>query len=182
MEKYHIELTENEKPILAKIDLKLGDWRESHDDGHRRYLSNKEPILSLLESLAGRQAIPSQRVAYWNDPAYRSGRIKASRMGLFERNNCRGDDIYTHPHFIPHLRYFLFGTDLPDAVVLAFEEKVGKPEWITSSDIVPLGKFARELARNYNLDRTAAVDEFFKLCLDMGLGLNRSSQISRALK
>lgn len=58
-----------------------------------------------------------------NDPRYHLGRIKASHKGLFERNGCQGSDIYTL--LLPQLRYFLFGAELPDAVITAFEEKGG---------------------------------------------------------
>jgi hypothetical protein len=119
---------------------------------------------------------------YWDDPRYRQGRIKASHKGVFERNGCTGADIYTHPHFIPFLRYFLFGADLPEAVISAFEETVGNPQWVTSSDIVPIGKSARDLARRRHLDKTDASAEFFKLCLDMGLGSSTAESIMRSVK
>ena len=92
---------------------------------------------------------------------------------MFERNGCTGQEIYTHPHFIPYLRYFLFGADLPDAVIAKFEEKVGNPDWVTSGDIVPIGKCARDLARQYRLDQADTPEEFFRLCLDMGLRSNQ---------
>lgn len=122
------------------------------------------------------------RLSYWNDANYRSGRIKGSRKGLFERNGCTGADIYTHPHFLEHLRYFLFGTELPDAVVAEFEKKVGNPEWVSSSDIIPIGKAARDLTRRYRLDIAEAPEEFFKLCLDMGLGLSMAEAVMRSVK
>jgi len=127
-------------------------------------------------------AVPEVRLSYWNDPNYRTGRVKGSRKGLFERNGCTGSDIYTHPHFLEHLRYFLFGTELPDPVVKEFEEKVGNPEWVSSSDIVPIGKAARELTRRYRLDIANAPEEFFKLCLDMGLGLSTAESVMRSVK
>ncbi|MGI8398297.1 hypothetical protein ACRYWZ_18165 (plasmid) [Agrobacterium deltaense] len=58
------------------------------------------------------------------------------------------------------------------ALLEEFEKKVGNPEWVSSSDIVPIGKAARDLSRRYLLDIAAAPEEFFKLCLDMGLGLS----------
>jgi hypothetical protein len=180
MEKYHIKLTEEEAGLLSKIDLR-SDHR-NHDEGHAANLSNKEPILALLKSLSARRALPEVRLSYWNDPNYRSGRIKGSRKGLFERNGCTGADIYTHPHFLAHLRYFLFGSELPDDVIAAFEAKVGNPEWVSSSDIVPIGKAARDLTRRYSLDIADAPEEFFKLCLDMGLGLSTAESVMRSVK
>lgn len=138
MEKYHIGLTSAEQAILATIDLRAS--HQNHDEGHASFKANKEPILALLKSLSDRSAIPQERLNYWNDPEYKQGRMKASRKEVFERNGCHGADIYMHPHFIPYLRYFLFGAELPDAVITAFEEKVGNPQWVTSGDIVPIGR------------------------------------------
>lgn len=180
MEKYHIKLTSSEEEILENIDLR--DSHANHDEGHSAYKSNAQPVLSLLQSLHERSAIPHERLSYWNDPSYNQGRIKASRKGFFERNGCKGADIYTHPHFIRFLRYFLFGAELPDDVISAFEDKVDNPEWVTSSDVLPIGKFARDLVRQHNLDKTDAPEEFFKLCLDMGLGLTTAESIMRSVK
>jgi hypothetical protein len=179
MNKHHIELTDDEKQLLAKIDLRV---HQNHDDAHAAYKTNREPILALLKSLRDRNIIPRERLSYWSDPAYNSGRVKASRKGLFERNGCEGADIYTHPNFLQFLRYFLFGATLPDPVIAAFEEKVGNPEWVTSGDIIPMGKFARELTRRHGLQPAQASEEFFKLCLDMGLGLSTAQSVMRAVK
>lgn len=180
MEKYHIKLTKEEAELLSKIDLR--SHHSNHDDGRAAYLNNQEPILALLKLLSARKAIPDVRLSYWNDPNYRTGRVKGSRKSLFERNGCTGSDIYTHPHFLEHLRYFLFGTELPDPVVKEFEAKVGNPEWVSSSDIVPIGKAARELTRRYRLEIADAPEEFFKLCLDMGLGLSAAESVMRSVK
>lgn len=180
MKKYHIELTEEEAGLLSKIDLR--SHHQNHDEGHAAYLNNKEPILALLKSFSARRAVPEVRLSYWNDPNYRSGRIKSSRKGLFERNGRTGADVYTHPHFLEHLRYFLFGSELPDAVIEEFEAKVGNPEWVSSSDIVPIGKAARDLTRRYSLDIAGAPEEFFKLCLDMGLSLSTAESVMRSVK
>ena len=180
MEKYHVVLREDEKQTLAKIDL--NDSHTNHTEGRAAYLANMQPIMSLLKSLDDRSAIPPQRLKYWNDPNYHKGRIKASRKGIFERNGCTGEDIYTHPHFLKYFRYFLFGTELPANVIVAFEEKMGDPRWVSSSDIVPIGKFARDLTRRYALDKSDAPEEFFKLCLDLGLSLSTAESVMRAVK
>ena len=98
MEKYHIELTDKESILVDEIDF------ESYT--HESYLANKQPILALLESLTGRDAIPEQRLKYWNDPDYCTTPGKASHKGVFEGNGCTGDDIYTHPHFPQVSRLF----------------------------------------------------------------------------
>ena len=180
MDKYHIELTPEEASLLSQIDLRVK--HRSHEEGHAAYNANRAPILALVRSLSERRAAPAERLNYWNDPNYNPGRIKASRMGVFERSGCRGEDVYTHPHFVPHLRYFLFGADLPDGLIVAFEEGVGVPAWVTSSDIASIGKLARNLTRQHRLDKSDALDEFFKLCLDMGLGLGTACSVVNAVR
>jgi len=180
MEKYHIALTDAEAALLAAIDLRR--FHDDYDEGRAAFLNNQEPILSILQSLSERDGIPEVRLRYWNDPDYYKGRLKTSHRGVFERNGTRGSEIYIHPHFIPFLRYFLFGADLPDAVITAFEEKVGNPQWVSSSDIVPIGKCARDLTRQYLLPVSDTPEEFFKLCLDMGLSLMIAESVMRAVK
>ena len=179
LKKYHIELTDQEKALVETIDLRTS--HRHHSEGHAAYEANKQPILALLKSLSERHAIPEERLNYWRDPAYNTGRLKASHKGVFKRNGCTGQEIYTHPHFIPYLRYFLFGADLPDGVIGKFEEEVGNPCWVTSSDIVPIGKFARALVREHRLNRAHAPEEFFKLCLDIGLGLDTARSVRRSV-
>lgn len=180
MEKYHIKLTEDEAALLQRIDLR--DNHRDHNEGRAAYLNNQEPILALLQSLSARKAIPESRLSWWGDPRFNQGRLKGSRKQIFERNGAAARDIYTSPHFVSHLRYFLFGADLPDQVIAAFEESVGDPQWVTSSDIVPLGKAARDLTRRFHLDRGAAPGEFFKLCIDMGLSLMAAESITASVK
>ena len=181
MEKYRIELTDEEEALVDAVDLRVS--HPDHDEAHAAYEANKQPILALLESLSERGAIPEERLNYWNRPDYNTDRrLKVSNKGMFERNGCTGQEIYTHPHFIPYLRYFLCGVDLPDAVIAEFEEKVGNPRCATSSDIVPLGKSARDLARQHHLNRAHASEEFFKLCLDMGLGLSTAASVMSSVK
>lgn len=179
-DKYRLSFTDEEETLVAKIDLR--ERHRSHDEGRKAYLDNQKPILELLASLDARGGVPEHRLRYWNNPEYNCGRVKGSRKSLFERNNCFGEEIYTHPHFIKHLRYILLGADLPDAVVAAFEREAGNPQWVSLSDAIPLGKFARKLVRQHGLDTADAPEEFFKLCLDMGLSLNVALSIMRSVK
>ena len=180
MKKYHIKVTDEEKVLVEAIDLRLS--HRNHLERHAAHEANKRPILALLKSLFEREAIPEERLRYWKDPAYNTGSRKASHRDVFERNGCTGWEIFAHPHFLPYLRFFLFGADLPDAVIAKFAEKVGNPQGVTSSDIVPIIKFARALAREYRLDQVRASEEFFKLCLDMGLDRSTAISVMRSVK
>lgn len=180
MQKFRIPLTPTEEQLASNIDLRLS--HRSHDEAHAAYNANSGPILALLASLAERNGVPEHRLRYWNDVDYNPGRVKASRKGMFERNGCRNEDIYTHPHFIKHLRYILLGADLADPVIADFEEQVGNPEWVSLSDAIPLGKHARALIRQYGLEPQQASEEFFKLCLDLGLSLPVALSVMRSAK
>jgi hypothetical protein len=174
MEKYHIALTAEEQATLAQIEL--------HKMDHAIYLANKKPILALVASLRKREAVPAHRLRYWVDPDYRSGRLKTSHRGLFERHGRQGDEIYTNPSFIPYLRYFLFGPDLPDTVIEGFIDQVGEPDWVSSGDIAPMRKCARKLVREHGIEKHRASDEFFKLCLEMGLDLSYAEAVRDDVK
>src|SRR4051794_30264410 len=123
--KHSIKLMPQEQALLDSIEL--NEERVEYETVQK----NGPAILALLRSLGERNAIPKQRLKYWSDPTYHIGRIKSSHKGLFERNNCTGEDIYTHPHFLKYLRYFLFGADLPPSVIEQFEEKIGNPQWFS---------------------------------------------------
>jgi hypothetical protein len=73
----------------------------------------------------------------------------------------------------------LFGADLPDGVIVAFERQVGDPAWAYSSDAIELGKSAKALVRAFGLDRVTAPDEFLKLALDLGVGTSKAVRVSR---
>lgn len=173
MEKFHIALTENEKALVGNIDFE-SYTRES-------YIANQESILSLLRSLSDRNAIPEQRLKYWNDPEYNIGGYKnTSKKETFERNGRKGSEIYTHPHFLKYLRYFLYGADLPDQLIKQFyigcNEGHVNFDYVTSGDITPICKSARKIARiairDYNLEKRHVTEELYKLCLDIELDVS----------
>jgi hypothetical protein len=171
---FAIALEPAELAALAKIEMDMGKLR------HESAQTNAPAVVELMQMLIKRRAIPEVRVRYWQDPEYHNGRVKSSHKGLFERNGNKGNEIYEHPHFLPYLNYFLYGANLPATVKAALKAKVGNPEWLSSSDIVPLAKFARTLARQNGLDRTAD-EEFFKLALDIGLPLYTAGAIRKAV-
>jgi hypothetical protein len=181
MEKYHIALTAAEASLLAGIDLR--DDFPPGVDGHEVYQSNRKPIVALLQSLRERGAIPTHRIEYFTNPEYkRGGRTKGSWQDLFERHN-EGVEVFEHPHFKQHLRYFLFGPDLPDEAILEFEREIpSNPEWISGSDGIDLGKKAIKIARAHNIQKHKAADNFFKLCLDIGISFSQADMIQGIIR
>ncbi len=179
MSKYELASTDAERTLIERIEF--GDDDSRHHDRHEAFQANREPILELLRSLTDRAAIPVHRARYWDDPAYHPGRRKESRQQMFERNGNVGDEVYTHPSFLKHLRYILFGASLPEAVITAFEKEVGNPEWVSYGDALELGKFARSLARRFGLASHEASEEFFKLSLDIGLSVDEALRIRESV-
>ena len=175
MSKHHIELTADEARDTGMITFNVK--KLNHAELRRAVVANEEPIARLMQSLHQRNAIPEPRRRYWEDPECNIGGNGKSRRSVFERNGRRGNDIYTHPHFLPHLRYFLFGAELDEAVMREFEDQVEGLEPITSGDLEPIRACVRRLTRQHQLDRKPAAEEFFKLCLDMELGVIRAAAV-----
>ena len=167
MNRHHIELTAEEEALAKQIDFR--ETLPRHEDGRAVYLANRAPIMALIKLLVARQAIPERRLALWTDPELKPGRTKGSYSQMFARNGSEGEEAYTHPHFIPFLRYFLYGADMPEAAMAEFEDQVGNPECFSGSDIIGLTKKTRELVRKYNLRDHRYPGEFQKLALDNGL-------------
>jgi len=145
---------------------------------------NGELALSLMTSLLQRKAIPEIRIKYLEDPVFRTGRIKGSHRTLFERNKTTGDDIYRHPNFLKHLRYFLSGADLPSHVIATFSLKAQSYGHVGPSDALELGSLARDLSRKFGLlaDTEATAEEFYKLALDCGVYQGHAAVIRDRVK
>jgi hypothetical protein len=135
-----------------------------------------------MKSLIGRKAIPDVRSKYFTDPAFNVGGRGRSHAGVFEKNGTSGEAIFRHPHFLTYLHYFLYRPDLPPPVIEAFRKKIADMGLITSSDIVPLGAFARQLARAHSLGGGDPAEEFYKLALDCGLELYEAQSIRQSVK
>jgi hypothetical protein len=159
-----IELTPAETVLVSQIDFSVSSSQDA---------SSWAPIaaasLALMDSLVARKGIPARRLRLFTDAACYVGGHGRSHLETFEKNGTRGDDVFRHPHFVlKYLRFFVFGPDLPEALVAAFADAVRSCGSITSGDIPILCNAAKRLARRHGLDRTSA-DEFFRLALDYGL-------------
>lgn len=161
-----ITLTPDEGAILSAMKLRQEQLFHESDAAQR----NGELAFALMKSLLVRDAIPEVRLKYFEEPTYRTGRVKGLHRNLFERNKTVGDDIFRHPNFLRHFRYFLFGAELPDDVIKAFSVKAFAYGNVGPSDALALGTLGRDLTRKYHLavrmDADAVADEFYKLALD----------------
>lgn len=162
---YTVELTPEETVLADAIEydphMSLGDTQKFHANG--------DLVVQLMDRLLKRQAIPDQRLSYFSDPEFNVGGRGSSRRDSFIKHGHDDDSALRHAHFLKFLRYFIYGADLPEPVLQAFVEAVEDCGLITSGDIAPLSSTARQLARAHRLVPKVAADEFFKLCLDLGL-------------
>ena len=172
MEKYHVALTEEERALVESMALDVPAFA----DVREAYVNNQDKVVALMSSLFGREAIPDVRVRYWTDPAYCTAPGRSSRAEIFAGNGRTDAEVYRDLRFLPYLRYFLFGSALPDAAIEEFESELAgegiTPEWFTSGDHDPMWKMARRLTRGYGLEKRRAAEEFLKLCLDMGFDID----------
>ncbi|NJS13619.1 MAG: hypothetical protein HC788_02145 [Sphingopyxis sp.] len=171
--RFTIELTDEESAIASALNFNQVAFASNYDG----YLINADLAHRLTTSLLNRGAIPQHRARYFADPELYPGGRGASRQDNFVRHGNSHDEILRHPNFLKYLRYFVYGAELPAAVIAAFADAVEDCGMVTSGDIVPLGQKARQLARSHSLERTAAAEEFYKLCLDLGLSPNQSASI-----
>jgi hypothetical protein len=159
-----IPLTEAEKALLERVEFDALQIRGGPEQVKAVCSAARELTLSLLN----RKAIPEHRVLWFTDPEHNIGGHKSSRKENFEQN-ANGADILAYVHFLPYLRYFIFGPQLPDAVVDRFGEVVKECGMVTSGDIIPLGDTAKRMTRDYCLNKHGAAEEFYKLALEHGM-------------
>lgn len=169
---FTIDLNAAEQDLLREIELDALALQ-----GHEAVRRNCDLAAQLMELLIARNAIPSHRVSYFTDPDYYVGGRGSSRQQIFERNGTSGRDIFRHPHFLAHLRYFLHGPDLPAPVIAAFADRIEDCGPVTSGDIQPLSQLARELTRRHRLEPRKAAEEFFRLALEHGLSPGQARPI-----
>lgn len=173
-----IDLNEIEMALLEEVQpLFAGELLNlDYDDCQRRLDAMGELTSSLLE----RHAIGKARLRYLDDPeTYIGGHGKSRRQEL-ELNGTFGQSIYYHPHFIPHLEYFLIGPKLPTAVIVEFQKLV-TPNF-TSGDLKPLTTWCRTKARSIGGQASTLAEEFLKLAIESGLGIHYAVMVRDAVK
>lgn len=173
-----IELTPEERAIRKKLILRQEELAGRFEVAQE----NGELARQLMHMLLARNAIPESRLRYFDDPEYKPRRPKGSRRNMFERNGTTGDDIYRHPNFLAHLRYFLFGAELPAAVADEFTAKVLACGNVSPSESLELGKLARALTRMHRLAPHDVAVEFFRLSLDCGMYYGHALRIQNTVE
>lgn len=167
-----IELTPTETQLAA--ELKLNSQRPGHDHGFK---IAGTVSLKLMESLLARQAIPEIRLRYFTEPEFNIGGRGRSRKQVFEDNGTRGTQIFQDANFLKHLRYFVYGPELPAVAIARFREQLDGCQPVTSGDIIPMAALALQLSRQIKPKLLDVAENFFKLALECGLTLSQSRLI-----
>jgi len=151
---------------LTNYESNLNKQIPEFPDHRNEWTPIADAMESLFKSLIERNAIPQIRLRIFADPKYAEIRNKSPKE-IFESNGTKGDEIYRHPHFIKHLRYFINGPDLPDAAINGFC-KILNDDAGTSAEIQDqLHRFVRLCVREYDLDRHSAASSFYKLAVEL---------------
>jgi hypothetical protein len=148
-----------EESRLASIGLKIPSEHNPEAEERRG-----EAACQLTKLLLARQAIPSSRLRYFCDPECNIG--SGSRLGNFV---CSGDAVLKHRHYLPFLRYFLHGPNLPGDVIEQFKQTLADCGQVTSGDIAILANCAKHLVHRYYLKPRESAEEFHKLALECEL-------------
>jgi hypothetical protein len=167
-----ISLTTEEEALVKEIVFDLNTLSPGfHEQLQRSCTAGGK----LARSLLMRRAIPEIRYRYFTDPELNTGRRLGSRKNNFERNGTKGDAILEHGHFLPYLRYFIFGPNLPQEVMTRFAELV---EDDAGAEVFAFVRSAvRQLPRERRLD---APEEFFKLAIELGMEPYRARSVRDA--
>jgi hypothetical protein len=70
---------------------------------------------------------------------------------------------------LPYFRYFIFGPDLPSAVIDEFSARVDSLPLVSGSSFDELLVMAKAAIRRYGLGRHKAAEEFWKLAPKCGV-------------
>ncbi len=160
-----IGLTPEEQELVRRIDFTPNTLSA---DFHRVLEESCAAAAPLTKSLLKRQAIPPVRLEYFTDPDRNVG-SKRSHREIFEANGTRGDQIFEHGHFLPYLKYFIFGPDLPQATIAGFCAIANDGLLTTSMQLDQLRAYVRREVRERGLDRRHAAEEFYKLACECDL-------------
>jgi hypothetical protein len=173
-----IDLTDAERALFEQI---LFDWSGASNP-YDVTTRNGERVTALMASLVPRGGIPSQRMSYFNDPDYRTGRLKGSRADLFLRNCKTVEEMVRHSGFLQHLRYFVCGPDLPASALKEFKDAVKSCGQVSGSDALELGELARKQVRTYGLSSYDVAVEYFRAAIDGGVWVTRALTIEKRVE
>src|ERR1039458_8464692 len=111
-----ITLTPQEQALLQKINFGFANPGQPDTD------PKGDAALELTRLLCARGAIPDIRRRYLTDPKLNIGGRGKSRVQVF--GSTRGEVIFRDGNFLPYLKYFIFGPDLPSETIARLRQVV----------------------------------------------------------
>jgi hypothetical protein len=167
-----IKLTDEESELYSRIPDS-----PTHDGWHEV----ADAMESLVESLLKRNAVPEVRLRLFADPDYAETGMK-SRQQVFQSNGTTGNEIFRHPHFIPYLRHFVYGPDLPKPAIDGLCQILKDDRGTSGMVMDQYRKFARDSIRKYGLNPSDAATEFFRLGVEIGMEIQAARTLRDAAK
>lgn len=125
-------------------------------------------LKNLTQILLERNAIPEDRIKYFTDENYQTGRTTKSRFEVFRSKRQSDDEILRDPNFIKYLRFFINGADISEVIekeaIRIFENPIYHDDaiqelfiFIKSRKYIPVD----------NSERKRFAEELFKLVVDL---------------
>ena len=127
-----------------------------------------DAMQALMESLLERDAIPDIRTRLFTDSDL-AEKGSRSRLEVFEGNRTKGRDIFRHPHFLPYLRHFIQGPDLPRHAINGLCRILNEDAGTSGMLMKQYKAHARDCVRRLGLERRHAAREFFRLGIEIGM-------------
>jgi hypothetical protein len=154
-----VKLNKKEQKLFAEIEWDIE--ATIRGDGSPR--ANLDKIGRLAESLLKRKAIPRIRVDMLVKPELNPGGRGKSVKDIFARNGNSAREMFRHGHFVPWLRYFIYGPDLPKTSIEGFRKVIDDDSGLTIHFMERLQKYVRNEIRQRRLDRRDAAEQFYRL-------------------
>jgi hypothetical protein len=158
-----IKLNKKEQKLFDEIQwefpdtIRGGEWPKD----------NSEKIGQLAESLFQRNAVPELRRRMFDDPDLNPGGYGKSRLQVFRNNGNSNSEILRLAGFMPWLRYFISGPDLPEPTIQGFLKIVEDDDGLEINVVEQLKNYVRKETRAMGRDHHAD-QEFFRLCHEAG--------------
>jgi hypothetical protein len=99
---------------------------------------------------------------------------------VFEANGVSGVEIFRHVHFIPYLRHFIDGPNLPNDVIAGLLRILNEDSGTSGMVMDQYRRFARSSIRTRRLNRTEAATEFFRLGVEIGMSVSAARTLRDA--
>ena len=120
----------------------------------------------LFASLMDKKLIPQRRLRYLTQKELQTGYKKKSRLEIFEDNGTKGEEIFSHPHFLKYLRFFVEGPQV-DEHILELIKGVISENFDEDDQVEEFIRRVKQFVPSPKEARDKFAQEVFKLAVDM---------------